>query len=221
MLPYVHYVSRQLPRGWSIPTYPLSYSTITFVDCEAVGMKNWASSLLHNCFLSTPVYEDLTLHNSPDILVQLDTFSSKLESNYEALKKSKDGSGITHPDSTFKASSTLLIKPLIQSSPTRAPDSSWQCWFDSKTCDICGQVHPTKYHNDPGIQNRPFIPKPSSQQHYAAKSSSSFCPSNHSRPCFKKGGRGTFICSVHKALVENVEILDDDFLANMLILPLP
>ena len=57
-------------------------------------------------FLSTPMYEDWVLHTSPDILVQLESFSAELESKYEALKASKVWSGTIQPDSSFKASTT-------------------------------------------------------------------------------------------------------------------
>ena len=67
------------------------------------------------------------LHNSPDILVQLDTFASKLESKYEALKASESWSGIICPDSSFNASNFSSAKPAVPSSSTKAPNPSWQC----------------------------------------------------------------------------------------------
>ena len=165
-------------------------------------------------FLSTPMYEDWVLHTSPDPLVQLDSFAGKLESKYEALKASKAWSGINRPDSSFKASTTSGPSQTPSSSNARPPDPAWQRWFDSQTCDVCGKAHPTKYHDDPSIRNRPFIPKPSStQRHVARASTSSRLHTNG--PRFKKGGKGTFIRRVHQALLENVEDVDDTLLANL------
>ena len=99
------------------------------------------------------------LHNSPDTLFQLDIFASKVESKYEALKASKSWSGVTCLDSSFNPSTFSSAKPAVPSSSVKVPDPSWQCWFDSKTCDTCGQSHPTKYHDNPGIRICSFQPQ--------------------------------------------------------------
>ena len=161
------------------------------------------------------MYEDWILHTSSNILVQLDSFASKLESKYEALKASRSWSGTSRPDSTFKAATSHGTSHTPPSSSARAPDPNWQRWFDSKTCDICGQAHSTKYHDDPDIRNRPYLPKPSSTQRQTARSSHASCSHNNSGPRFKKGGKGNFIRQVHQALLDNAEDFDDTLLANI------
>jgi hypothetical protein len=91
------------------------------------------------------------------------------------------------------------------------PTKSWQSWFDSKTCEVCGKCHPTKYHDDPGIRNHPYIP---SGTHPVKKGNVGV----HNPPRFKKGGRGKFMKSIHQALLDNVDDrnVDDELLTHMM-----
>jgi hypothetical protein len=47
---WVHLASRQLPRCWPISTYPLTYSTITFLACLPAEMRNSVPSVHRNWF---------------------------------------------------------------------------------------------------------------------------------------------------------------------------
>ena len=189
-----------------LPTHLIQHYLCGMSACNNKGLRSICSSQLG--FLSTPMYEDWALHTSPDILVQLNSFSAKLESKYEALKTSKAWSG-----KLDQIAHSMPPRHLALRTPPHPP--SWQWWFDSKTCDIYGQAHPTKYHEDPGIRNRPFVPKPSSTQCQATKSSGSCRPNSTSGPCFKKGGKGNSIQCVLQALLENAEDVDDTLLSNL------
>jgi hypothetical protein len=60
------------------------------------------------------MYKEWSLSNSPDILVQLDVYASKLETKYNALKASKAWTGTALPDSTFPAVTPLsLLQHLV------------------------------------------------------------------------------------------------------------
>ena len=196
-----------------LPTDLLQHYLRGMSACENDKFCSICSSQLG--FLFTPMYEEWSLCKSPDILVQLDVFASKLESKYDALKASKAWSGTTLPDSTFQAVSSSSPPVSSRGSTPQAPNPSWQRWFDSKICGICGKSHPTKYHEDPEIRNRPYAPKTSSSQRLAAKNPGSSRSLARTGPRFKTGGKSRFIRSVHQALLENAEDCDADLLANL------
>jgi hypothetical protein len=195
-----------------LPTDILQHYLRGMAACGNEDFRSICSSQLG--FLSTPMYEEWSLGKAHDILVQLDVFATKLESKYEALRASKVWSGTTRPDSTFAAAS-IRGPPSSRSSAPLAPNPSWQRWFDSKTCGICGKVHPTKYHDDPGVGDRPYVPKHSSVQRLASSTPGVSRALDTKRPHFKKGGKDKFLCSVHQALLENADDVEDDLLANL------
>ena len=204
--------AKMLSRS-DLPTDLLQHYLRGMSACGNDEFRSICSSQLG--FLSTPMYEEWSLCKSPDILVQLDVFVSKSESKYDALKASRTWSGTNLPDSTFQAVSSSSPPVTSRGSTPQAPNPSWQCWFDSKTCGICGKSHPTKYHDDPEIRNRPYAPKTSSSQRLAARHPGSSRSLACTGPRFKTGGKGRFIRSVHQALLENAKDCDTDLLANL------
>jgi len=157
--------AKMLSRS-DLPTDLLQHFLRGMSACGNEEFRSICSSQLG--FLSTPMYEEWSICKSPDILVQLDVFASKLETKYDALKASKAWAGTTRPDSTFPAVSSQT-PPTAPRGVPRSPDPAWQRWFDSQVCEICKQSHPTKYHDDQGIRNRPYAPKSSSSQRITAK----------------------------------------------------
>jgi hypothetical protein len=115
--------SKMLARP-DLPTDLIQHYLCGMSACGNEEFRSICSAQLG--FLSTPMYEDWVLHTSPDPLVQLDSFAAKLESKFEALKASKAWSGITRPDSSFKASTTSGPSQTPSSSNARPPDPSWQ-----------------------------------------------------------------------------------------------
>jgi hypothetical protein len=203
--------AKMLSRS-DLPTDVLQHYLRGMSACGNEEFRSICSSQLG--FLSTPMYEEWSLSKSPDILVQLDVFASKLETKYDSLKASQAWAGTAHPDSTFPAVTPLSPAPTSRGLP-QAPNPSWQRWFDSKTCGICGKPHPTKYHDDPEIRNRPYVPKTSSSQRLAGKPTGASRSFDRSGPRFKKGGKGRFLRSVHQALLENADDCDPDLLAHL------
>jgi hypothetical protein len=195
-----------------LPTDLLQHYLRGMSACHNEEFRSICSSQLG--FLSTPMYEEWSLVKAQDILVQLDVFASKLETKYEALKASKSWAGTTRPDSTFKAASAES-SPSPRHTAPQAPNPSWQRWFDSKTCGICGKPHPTKYHDNPGIWNRPYAPKASTSQRLGTKSQVPHRSTESTGPRFKKGGKDKFLRSVHQALLDNAEEVDENILANL------
>eukprot|EP00804_Cyclotella_cryptica_P017028 CCRYP_003272-RA/>CCRYP_003272-RA protein AED:0.97 eAED:1.00 QI:0/0/0/0.5/1/1/2/0/317 len=77
------------------------------------------------------------------------------------------------------------------------------------------ESHPTKYHDNPEICYHPYVHKPSSSQQLSAKPTGSVRSFDCTGPYFKKASKGSFLYSVHQALLENEGDCDADLFANL------
>jgi len=187
--------------------------------CSNSEFKNSCSAQLG--FLESPVFDLWSSSNAGlTPVLQLESFATRLVTKYRSLRQAAKWSEV--PASAFPARPATRLShsrsPFARSSPSSAtlpraptstqadasagkaipPNKSWQHWFDSQECEICHKRHPTRYHDDPGIRNRSWVPR--------SRGGSSGRPA----PKFKQGGRQKFLRSVHQALLENADDFDGD-----------
>lgn len=181
-------------------------------------------------FMSTPIYAqwvaDKGAQDNPAVL--LDYFSSTLLSKYEALKANFKWTGAAAKQSSF-TSQSLSQSHTQDRSALKARHGSWVEWFDRQTCTVpgCNKNHPTKYHDDPGIRDRPFVPFKDRKQQATRQSNGR--PFNRTRfagrptsaqpsrtPRFKsKEAKDKAMKAIHNVLLECVEDDDKVLLANI------
>eukprot|EP00956_Cyclotella_meneghiniana_P018652 scaffold31189_cov72-Cyclotella_meneghiniana.AAC.3 len=122
--------------------------------------------------LKSPAHEDYVADKGLTKLDLVRRYASTLKSTYVNLVQSKQWEvSSSSGDSFFPAvgtgsvrkggvnpssnSASQIIQPGFQK-----PRPDWQNWYRSQICDHhCGGPHPSKYHGDQGIYNRPFKPK--------------------------------------------------------------
>jgi hypothetical protein len=165
-----------------------------------------------------------------DQLSQLDIIAAKLTADYRTLLKKKQWIDADSKNSAFRITPTPKnpadMPQLKPGQVLRSPDPGWQAWFDKQTCDVCGEKHPTKHHNDVGIRNRKYIYSPPAVTHRRPNSSnprSSYNPNprTSSRPRsqrpirYKPGGKKAIQQAVHKAWLDYVEEVDHDLMAHL------
>ena len=122
--------------------------------------------------------------------------SSSGESFFPAIGAGSAGrqGGVSPPSN----SDNQIIPPGYQK-----PRPAWQKWFRSSTCAHCGGPHPSKYHGDQGIYDRPFKPK---QRPPSTKPKSGFnFKSKDSKTEFKK--------RVYQAMFDCMEDVDPDMMS--------
>ena len=188
---------------------------------------------VQKAFLLSPMVDDWNAAN-PDVRLRLEAISGKLVKTYKGMYSRNEWSAST--DSSFNVSTGAVdhshsyvqrtrggfaqrrppqAPPAPLSSKNqgkaRPPNPSWQKWFDSQKCTVpgCGKNHPPKYHNDPGIRNRPYIPNPRNNRVKGGYS-----------PRFKSGGSQERLKkSIYQAVFENLDFENEEeceeFMANM------
>ena len=92
------------------------------------------------------------------------------------------------------------------------PRPEWQAWWDRCVCEICGDPHPTKYHNDLGARNRPYRPynrslpaprQPSSSNRTPTLNRTSQTSTKKVLPKFKSSNdEEKYKQTVHKAMID-------------------
>eukprot|EP00956_Cyclotella_meneghiniana_P042101 scaffold248355_cov50-Cyclotella_meneghiniana.AAC.2 len=121
--------------------------------------------------LKSPAHEDYVADKELTELDLVRRYASTLKNTYVNLVQSKKwkANSSSSGDSFFPAVSTGsagrqggVNPPSNQVIPPgfQKPRPDWQKWFRSLTCAHCGGSHPSKYHGDQGIYDRPFKPKP-------------------------------------------------------------
>lgn len=180
-------------------------------------------------FMSTPIYEQWVeqkgARNNPAAL--LEYFSTTLVSKYESLLQGFKWTGADAKKSSFKAIAEDSSSS-TDGAAFKARHGSWVEWFDKQVCTVpgCNKNHPTKYHDDPGIRNRPFVPFKDRKQHANRQSQrpgrpisrnkfSNRYPSNRA-PRFKsKDAKDKAMKAINNILLEHIEDDDKELLANI------
>lgn len=186
-------------------------------------------------FMSTPIYEQWVeqkgARNNPAAL--LEYFSTTLVSKYKSLLQGFKWVGADAKKSSFNASTSTDVTS-TDGAIYKARHGSWVEWFDRQVCTVpgCNKNHPTKYHDDPGIRNRPFVPFKDRKQQTTRQSNGQFQrsgrpsyrnrlfsrpQSNQSRsPRFKsKDAKDKAMKVINNILLEHIADDDKDLLANI------
>jgi hypothetical protein len=163
-----------------------------------------------------------------DAIAQLDLISAKLVAKYRSLLKLKQWIGVGAKDSAFSSTIKRTPPTSVARNPTprrpqlqpgqelRKPNPTWQAWFDRQSCEKCGNNHPTKHHDDPGIRDREWVFTPGNNNRRFTSTSTNRSPRPQQRsPRFKPGGKKDFQKKVHNAWLECVEAEDHDLFANL------
>jgi hypothetical protein len=162
-------------------------------------------------WLSTPAFGEWSRQYGGNRLLLINKLADGLKNQYRSLQQNREWKAYTSNSSSFfKASGPPRQLPPSNSSKLPEgyvhPRDGWKKWFRSQDCQVpgCGQKHPTKYHDDPGIVDRPF--KPTGRK-YNGSHSPIKSPTKSKTPIrIKKGFNDKF----KKRVYNLMECIDDD-----------
>ena len=137
----------------------------------------------------------------------LEFLCGKLTTKYRGLLKAKKWLGAAKSCVQAGGFKAEVPETLVHRQDGLAqPNPAWQAWWDKCVCEICGDPHPTKYHNDLGARNRPYRPynrttlRPNrtSQNRTSQTSTKKSLPRDFKSPADEKKYKEV----VHKAMID-------------------